>query len=41
MINQVGWGGTHLGRIDLIFTPGTKQPLQTTSALLPLQNNKS
>jgi 5'-nucleotidase len=41
MINQVGWGGTHLGRIDLIFTTGPKQALQTTSALLPLQNNKS
>jgi 5'-nucleotidase len=41
VINQVGWGGTHLGRIDLIFTPGKKQALQTNAALLPLQNNKS
>ncbi len=37
MINQVGWAGTHLGRIDILFNPGTKQHSQSTSALIPMQ----
>ena len=38
MINQVGWAGTRLGRLDVTFAPRTGKPLATTAAVLPVRD---
>lgn len=37
LINQVGWAGIHLGRIDYVFNRKNRQIDQTTSVLLPVR----
>jgi 5'-nucleotidase len=36
LINQVGWAGINLGRIDYVFTRRTRQKTSVSAAVLPL-----
>ncbi|GAA4362351.1 metallophosphatase [Hymenobacter saemangeumensis] len=37
LINQVGWSGINLGRLDFEFTPGSRRPGLASSAVVPVQ----
>ncbi|OUJ75517.1 bifunctional metallophosphatase/5'-nucleotidase [Hymenobacter crusticola] len=37
LINQVGWSGINLGRLDYTFARGTRQPTVAMAAVLPVQ----
>jgi len=36
LINQVGWSGINLGRLDYTFTRGTRQPTVAMASVLPV-----
>ena len=36
LINQVGWSGINLGRLDYSFTPGKRRPTVAATAVLPI-----
>ncbi|GAA3999783.1 metallophosphatase [Hymenobacter fastidiosus] len=36
LINQVGWSGINLGRLDYVFEPGSRRPAVASSAVLPV-----
>jgi len=36
LINQVGWSGINLGRLDYVFEPGTRRPAVASSAVVPV-----
>lgn len=38
LINQVGWSGINLGRLDYTFTRGTRQPTVAMTSVLPVQS---
>ncbi|RAU83668.1 bifunctional metallophosphatase/5'-nucleotidase [Pontibacter arcticus] len=38
LVNQVGWSGINLGRIDFTFNKKTKEKAATTAAVLPVDN---
>ncbi|WP_324676327.1 metallophosphatase [Hymenobacter sp. GOD-10R] len=38
LINQVGWSGINLGRLDYTFTRGTRQPSVAMASVLPVQS---
>jgi 5'-nucleotidase len=38
LINQVGWSGINLGRLDYTFTRGTRQPTVAMASVLPVQS---
>jgi len=37
LINQVGWSGINLGRLDYTFARGTRQPAVAMASVLPVQ----
>ncbi|MBC6990574.1 bifunctional metallophosphatase/5'-nucleotidase [Hymenobacter sp. BT491] len=37
LINQVGWSGINLGRLDYSFAHGTRQPTVASSAVMPVR----
>lgn len=37
LINQVGWSGINLGRLDYTFARGTRQPTVAMASVLPVQ----
>ncbi|SHI59556.1 5'-nucleotidase [Hymenobacter daecheongensis DSM 21074] len=36
LINQVGWSGINLGRLDYVFEPGQRRPAVASAAVLPV-----
>jgi hypothetical protein len=40
MVNQVGWAGIHLGRIDFTFEPLKNKDFQANTTLINIGSNK-